>query len=118
MRNLAVVILDGNLVRDPETKQTKSNKTVTTFSIALNHEWGSKDGNKSVSYIQIETWERLAENCAAYLKKGRHVTVHGDLRQDRWEDENGNKRERLKILARDVRFDSFSKKEEEEAVAA
>ena len=112
MKNLAIAILDGNLVRDPESKKTKSNKTVTTFSVAMNHEW--PEGNESVSYIQIETWDKLAENCALYLRKGRRVTVRGDLRQDRWQDENGKNRERVKVLARDVRFDPVGGRKKEE----
>ena len=104
MKNLALVVLDGNLVRDPETKKTKTEKTVTTFHVALNHEWGSKDGSKTVSYIPIETWEKTAETCAAYLKKGRHVLIEGSLRQDRWQDEKGDPHSRIKVVAQTVRF--------------
>jgi len=104
MRNLSIAILDGNLVRDPEMKKTRTNKTVTTFTVALNHEWGSKEGNNAVSYIQVEVWEKLAETCAEYLKKGRHVLVEGNLRQDRWQDDRGESRSRLKVVAHSVRF--------------
>lgn len=118
MINLAKAILEGNLTRDPEIKKTKSNKSVTTFTLALNHEWGAKDGNKAVSYIQIETWEKLAENCAEYLKKGSRALVDGALRQDRWQDEDGKPQSRVKVVAYNVHFLSKPAKGEKEALAA
>ncbi|MBI3396298.1 MAG: single-stranded DNA-binding protein [Spirochaetia bacterium] len=118
MNNLALTILDGNLVRDPETKKTKNDKTVTTFSVAMNHEYGNKEGGKSVSYVPVEAWDRLAENCATYLKKGSRVTISGNLRQDRWKDNAGKMQSRLKILAREVRFDSSPKEKDENADSA
>lgn len=113
MRNIATAVIDGNLVQDPEVKKTKTDKTVASFYVAVNHEWGSKEGNAHVSYIPIETWERLAENCGQYLKKGRKVTVEGELRQDRWVDENGRMHSRIKIVASRVRFDSMPRSENE-----
>src|SRR5262245_46218456 len=118
MNNLAVTVLDGNLVRDPETKKTKNDKTITTFSVAMNHEYGNKEGGKQVSYVPVEAWDRLAENCATYRKKGSRVTVSGNLRQDRWKDDEGKLQSRLKIVARDVRFDYTPKGESEEAAVA
>jgi len=106
MQNLCMAILDGNLTADPESKTTKSDKSLTTFRVALNHEWGSKDGAKQVSFIPVECWDRLAENCANYLRKGSRVTITGNLREDRWTDNEGRKRNALKIVARSVRFDS------------
>ncbi len=106
MQNIAQVIIDGNLTADPEVKKTGSDRTVTNFRMAANHDWGSKNGNKLVSYFPVECWERLAENCGRYLKKGSRVTVQGELREDRWTDTEGQNRSRVKILARSVRFDS------------
>jgi single-strand DNA-binding protein len=111
MQNLALVILDGNLTRDPESRKTKNEKEVTSFAVALNHEWGAKEGNNAVSYINVECWGKLAENCARYLKKGSRVTVQGQLRQDRWKDDEGAAHSRVKVLANSVRFDYSPKKE-------
>ncbi len=115
MQNLSLAVLDGNLTRDPETKTVKNGKSVTTFTVAMNHEYGSKEGNKSVSFIQVETWDKLAENCAAYLKKGSRVTVSGNLREDRWKDQEDKPRSRHKIVALNVRFDGTRKEKEEAA---
>jgi len=105
MQNLALVVMDGNLTADPESKKTKSEKTVTQFTVALNHEWGAKEGKNSVSFIPVECWDKLADNCGRFLKKGSRVTVQGQLRQDRWKDDNGQNHSRVKVIARDVRFD-------------
>lgn len=106
MQNIAQVIVDGNLTADPEIRKTNSEKTVANFRMATNHDWGAKNGHRLVSYFPVECWERLAENCGRYLKKGSRVTVQGELREDRWIDPEGKNRSRVKIMARSVRFDS------------
>ncbi len=114
MKNLAIAIIDGNLTRDPEMRTTKSDKTVTEFTVALNHEWGSKEGKEMVSFIPVEVWDKQAENCNRYLRKGSRVTVTGSIRQDRWSDDSGNSRSKIKIVANQVRFDHTGKEEKEE----
>ncbi|MBX7056989.1 MAG: single-stranded DNA-binding protein [Leptospirales bacterium] len=114
MQNLALAILDGNLVADPEQKQVKDNRVVTTFRVAMNHEWGSREGNQQVSYVAVECWDKLAENCGKYLKKGNRVTVTGVIRQDRWKDQDGKSRSMIKVVARTVRFDTPPTRSESE----
>ena len=110
MQNIANVIMDGNLTADPELRKTPTDKTVANFRVAANHEWGGKNGNKTVSYFPVECWEKLAENCVQYLRKGHGVTVQGELREDRWTDTEGKNHSKIKILARSVRFDFRGKK--------
>ncbi len=117
MNNLSLAVIDGNLTADPDTKVIKGDKTVTTFSVAINHEYGNKEDNKHVSYVNVEAWDKLGENCGMYLKKGSRVTVQGQIRQDRWKDDKGNTREKIKIIAQTVRFDTISKKEKEKEAA-
>ncbi len=112
MNNLSLAILDGNLTADPDSRELSSGKQVTTFTLAMNHEWGSKEGNKQVSYIQVEAWEKLAENCGKFLRKGNRVTVTGSIREDRWKDESGSPRSRVKVIAQSVRFDTPKKESE------
>lgn len=59
---------------------------------------------QETSFIDIEVWGVIAENCAKYLQKGSPVVVIGRLKQDRWETEQGAKRTRLKVLASNVQF--------------
>lgn len=100
MRNLSYVFLDGNLTNDPEKKKTNSGKTCTTFTVAINH-----DDHEDVSFIDVETWEKTAENCAEYLKKGKKITLVGNLKQERWKAQDGTFRQRFKVISEKVRFD-------------
>lgn len=102
MNNIANVVLDGFLVRDPEFKETPGGYSLSNFTVAVNH---SKKEN-DVSFIDIECWGRIAETSAEYLRKSSKVTVIGSLRQDRWEDAEGRARSKIKVLANHVRFDS------------
>ena len=113
---MAYTILDGNLTSDPETKKINNGKTITTFSIAINHySKTSEDGNGEVSYIDVETWDKLADNCSEFLKKGKMVTVIGSLRQERWKSQDGTNRQKYKVIASSVRFDSFAENKKEKS---
>ena len=103
MRNLTTVTIEGFATRDPLLKKTKTGKSVCTFSIAVNH--SSKDDvDQKVSYLDVETWERLAEICSGNITQGRRIMVHGELRQDRWEGKDGKTRSRIKIVGNEIRF--------------
>ncbi|MCB1315739.1 MAG: single-stranded DNA-binding protein [Leptospiraceae bacterium] len=118
MNNLSIVILDGNLTHDPELKEVGENRRVTRFTVAANHEYGGNTEKKFVSYFQVECWDKLADNCSRYLRKGSRVTVTGNLRQDRWQDERGQNRSKIKINANHVRFDyTPSQKDNDEQAA-
>jgi single-strand DNA-binding protein len=113
MRNLAYAILDGNLTADPEIKTIGNGKKVSTFSLAVNHDYKEDEGgaaNNDVSYIDIEAWDKVAENCSEFLKKGRKVTILGNIKQDRWKSVDGASRQRWKVIASTVRFDGFTEK--------
>ena len=116
MVNIAHIVMDGNLTADPEAKKTPNGKKVTTFSIAVNHTDPKGDKEEGeVSFFDVEAWEKDGEACASYLKKGRKVTVIGTLRQDRWKTADGLSRQKYKIVASRVRFDSAQYKEVKKA---
>lgn len=105
MNNLNSVLIEGNLVRDPELRQTPKGTSVGSFTIGSNRFYRQNDESiKESSFFAIETWGRLAENCAEYLTKGRGVRVVGRLKQDRWTDADGNPHNRVKIVAEHVEF--------------
>ena len=86
MNNLNSVLIEGNLTKDPDVNRTNNGTFVSTFPLARNRYYKADDELKEeVSFIDIETWGRLAENCYEYLKKGRGVRVVGRLKQQRWE---------------------------------
>jgi single-strand DNA-binding protein len=112
-KNFAVTFLEGNLTADPELKKVGNGKVLTTFSIAVNHSY--KDESEEVSYVDVETWDTLAENCHEYLKKGRSVTIIGNLKQDRWKSSDGVNKSRMKIVALEVRFNPIERSSYKEA---
>jgi single-strand DNA-binding protein len=75
------VILLGNLTRDPELRYTEHNKAVCSFGLATNRNWTTETGKKreEPEYHRVVAWEKLAEFCDKYLRKGRKVYVEGRL---------------------------------------
>lgn len=100
------VILMGNLTRDPELRYTPSGLAVAHFGLAVNRKFSSKEGEKKeeVNFFDIEAWDKQAELASEYLNKGSGVFLEGRLKQDRWEDEAGNKRSRVKVVAMTIQF--------------
>lgn len=99
------VILAGNLTKDPDLRYTTAGMARVNFSLAVNYKTGKGDNKKEeVDFFDIEAWDKLAETMSEYLKKGSPVLIEGRLKQDRWEDEHGNKRSRIKIVAGAVQF--------------
>jgi len=97
------VEIDGFVTRDPQVKETKSGKSLCTFTLAMNHH-SEAETTPKVSYIDIETWSHLADICVRNLKKGKKVMVIGKLRQDRWEGKEGKTRSRIILVGREIRF--------------
>jgi len=110
--NLNSILIDGNLTVDPELKTTPRGSKVCNFGLASNRYYEQDNEKvKEVSFFEIESWARLAEACANYLVKGRGVRVVGRLKQDRWTDQAGGIRNRIKIVAGHVIFKPSIKKE-------
>jgi single-strand DNA-binding protein len=116
MNNLNSILIEGNLVRDPELSYTPKGTAVCKFSVACNRSWKQDDEfQKEVSFFDVSTWTRLAEVCGEYLKKGRGVRVVGRLKQDRWTDPDGKPHSRVEIIAEHVEFKPQIKKDGEPA---
>lgn len=105
MNNLNSVLVEGNLVRDPELSYTNRGTPVCKFSVACNRYYKQDDElQQEVSFFDITVWSRQAEVCGEYLHKGRGVRIVGRLKQDRWQDASGNNRSRVLIIAEHVEF--------------
>lgn len=107
MANLNLVILVGNLTRDPEVRYTPSGKAVSDLSLAVNRTWVDRQTNEKkeeVCFVDIVVWGRQAETCGEYLSKGAPVLVEGMLQLDKWETQAGEKRSKLRVRARRVQF--------------
>jgi single-strand DNA-binding protein len=104
-RSLNQVILMGNLTRDPELRQTPNGQNVCSFSLALNRSYKDASGEwqESTDYVDIVAWAGLAERVAQYVTKGRRVIVQGRIQSRSWE-QDGQKRNKVEVLANDVTF--------------
>jgi single-strand DNA-binding protein len=105
--NINRVILTANLTRDPELRTTPSGMSVCSLRVACNTrrkdnstgEWVDKP-----NYFDVTVWGAQGENCANFLSKGRPVAIDGRLEWREWEDQNGNKRQAVDIIADSVQF--------------
>ena len=105
MNSLNSILVEGNLTKDPVLKETPKGTSVCTFTVASNRFYKQDEAfEKEVSFFDVETWAKLAEACGSQLTKGRGVRVIGRLKQDRWNDPEGNYREKVKIVAEHVEF--------------
>jgi single-strand DNA-binding protein len=89
------ITLVGNLVRDPEIRYINSGAAVTKFTLAVNRR--SKQ-QEETDFIDCVTWDKLAETCNTYLKKGMSVLVDGRLSIRSYETKEGEKRKAAEIV--------------------
>jgi single-strand DNA-binding protein len=91
MKSVNKVILLGNLTRDPELRYTENAKAVCTFGLATNRNWTTDKGEKreETEFHRIVAWEKLAEVCDQYLKKGRKIYAEGRLQTRSYTGEDG-----------------------------
>lgn len=105
MNSLNSILLEGNLVRDPESKTLATGSQVCNFTVASDRFYRQNENmEKEVSYFDVEAWSRLGLACSQNLKKGRGVRVVGRLKQDRWMDGEGKTKSRIMIVAEHVEF--------------
>ena len=107
MANINRVVLVGNLTKDPELRHTPSGTPVCKLRIAVNTR--RKDGQSGEwqdkpNYFDVTVWGAQGDNCARYLEKGRGVAIDGRLEWREWQDQNGNKRQSVEIIADTVQF--------------
>ena len=99
--NINHLTISGNLTRDPEMRTVGADKSVTSFTIASNSKYKAADGEQreEVTFCDVEAWGRQGEIAAQYLTKGATVIVEGRIKQDNWQDKEGQKRSKLKLVA-------------------
>lgn len=117
MRSVNKVILVGNLTRDPEMRQTPNGQNVTTFGVATNREWMTKDSERknSAEFHECVAWAKLAEICEKYLHKGQLVYVEGYLKTRSWDTPEGVKKFKTEIVVKDmIRLEKRAKDDSEE----
>ncbi len=103
MRSVNKVILIGNVVRDPELKESGGKEKLCTFPLATNREWYSGEGQdrskKSLpEFHNITAWGNIAMKCHQFLKKGKLIYVEGYLKTRKFDNEDGTKSYRTEIV--------------------
>ena len=106
------VILIGRLTKDPESRKTTNGNINTTFTLAVNRNYKTKEGEQEADYIGCSAWNKLADTISKYCTKGMLVAVEGRLQIRNYEKE-GTKRYLTEILVENIQFLSKGNKEKE-----
>ena len=113
------IVIMGRLTHDPEMRQTGSGTPVTSFSLAVERDYGGRDGGeKQTDFIDVVAWRHTAEFVDKYFAKGDMAAVSGRLQIRDWTDKDGNKRRSAEVVADSVYFGGSKRREAETAPAA
>ena len=99
MGSMNLVVLMGNLTRDPELRRTPTGYAVAEMGLAVSEKYKNKAGEEvqNACFVEIVAWDKQAEACGQYLAKGSAITVEGKLQLDQWQTAAGEKRSKLKV---------------------
>ncbi len=106
MPNFNKVLLMGNLTRDPEMRATPSGTAVCQFGLAVNRIYNNSNGERQeeTTFVDIEAWGRQAETISKYVSKGNPLFVEGRLKLDSWENKEGEKRSKMKVVLENMQL--------------
>ena len=99
------IIIMGRLTRDPELRRTGSGIAVASFTVAVDRDFGGRDGGeKETDFIDCVAWRQTGEFVSKYFTKGRMIVVSGRLQIRNWTDKDGNKRRTAEVVADNCYF--------------
>ncbi|HVO29272.1 MAG TPA: single-stranded DNA-binding protein [bacterium] len=106
MGSLNKAMIIGRLGKDPEVRYTQGGQAVASFSVATDHKWTNKSGEKQekTEWHRIKAWGKLAELAGEYLSKGRQVYVEGRIETSEYTDKDGVKKYSTEINAQEIQF--------------
>lgn len=109
------VILLGRLTKDPEVRYTQTNNIiVASFSLAVNRRFVKEGEERQADFINIVAWNKTAEFCSKYFKKGQQVAVVGRIQTRNYYDDKGQKHYVTEVVAEEVYFGDSKKEGKEE----
>ena len=113
MNSLNQVIMEGNVCRQPELRQSAAGTNVCVMPIAVNRSYKNAKGEAvdEASYFDITTFGKTAEVCSKYATIGRHVRIVGRLKQDRWKNLEGKSQSKVNIIAEHVELLNLPRKQ-------
>ena len=99
------ITIMGRLTRDPELLRTGSGIAVASFTVAVDRDFGGRDGGeKETDFIDCVAWRQTGEFVSKYFTKGRMIVVSGRLQIRSWNDKDGNKRRTAEVVADNCYF--------------
>ena len=98
------ILLMGRLVRDPELRHTGSGTAVASFTLAVDRDYKTQNGEKETDFIDIVAWRSTAEFVSKYFTKGRMAVVEGRLQIRDWTDKDGGRRRSAEVVADNIYF--------------
>ena len=99
------ITIMGRLTRDPELRRTGSGVAVASFTVAVDRDFGGRDGGeKETDFIDCVAWRQTGEFVSKYFTKGRMIVVSGRLQIRSWNDKDGNKRRTAEVVADNCYF--------------
>ena len=99
------IVIMGRLTRDPELRRTGSGIAVASFTVAVDRDFGGRDGGeKETDFIDCVAWRQTGEFVSKYFTKGRMIVVSGRLQIRSWNDKDGNKRRTAEVVADNCYF--------------
>ena len=108
------VILMGRLTADPELRKTASDLSVTSFTLAVDRNYG-KGADRQTDFINSVAWRQTAEFISRYFSKGRLMAVEGSIQVRNYTDKNDNKRQAVEVLVSQVYFAGDSSQKQKPA---
>ena len=114
-----IIHISGAFTKDPEIKEISSGERstkVVNFVLASSRKFRKKDGSRDeeTTFVNCEAWDSGAETIAKWFNKGDNIIVHGSLKNERWEDKDGNKKYRDKVRVSSFEFPPRSNKKSSE----
>ena len=107
---LNCIVIMGRIVRDPELRRTSSGISVASFTVAVDRDFGGRDGGeKETDFIDCVAWRQTGEFVSKYFSKGSMIVVSGRLQIRNWNDKYGNKRRSAEVVADNVYFGESKK---------
>ena len=99
------ITIMGRLTRDPELRYTQSQTPVASFTLAVDRDFGSRDGGeKQTDFIDCVSWRQTAEFVSKYFTKGSMAVVSGRLQIRDWTDRDGGKRRSAEVVVDNMYF--------------
>ena len=99
------ITIMGRLTRDPELRSTQSGVSVTSFTVAVDRDFGGRDGGeRQTDFIDCVAWRQTGEFVSKYFHKGSMIVVSGRLQSRKWQDRDGNNRTSWEVVADNVYF--------------